>query len=117
MLKGDCVSIAGGSSLRANGDMRTWLLAIILSAALTLGALAPVGASAAASPTGASGGAMAAVTAGGASFAGTRVKVQLVTLVAVLVLVVGVGSAAYLVRKKLGLDVEAPPEDATSPHH
>jgi len=93
--------------------MRTWLLAIILGAALTLGALAPGRATAASAP-GASGGAMAAATP---SFAGTRVKVQLVTLGAVLVLVIGVGSTAYFVRKKLGLDVQAPPDDASSSQH
>src|SRR5690242_10606364 len=98
--------------------MKTWLLAVTVGAALTLGALAPIAASAATSHADAPPRAMAAATTGGAaSFAGTRVKVQLVTLGAVLVLVVGVGSAAYLVRKKLGLDVRAAGEEPPSSHH
>src|SRR5256712_7881672 len=97
--------------------MRIWLIATILGTALTLGALASAGASAAASPVPAAPAMSPAANAGAASFAGTRVKVQLVTLGAVLVLVVGVGSTAYFVRKKLGLDVQSPPEDAASSQH
>jgi len=98
--------------------MKTSLLAIILGMALTLGALASGVAFAAASPIVPSPTVrVPSETSGTASFAGTRVKVQLVTLGAVLVLVVGVGSAAYFVRKRLGLDVQTPPDDAPSSHH
>jgi hypothetical protein len=99
-------------------DMRTWILAIILVVALTVGALAPVAASAAGAPSSAPAGEMARATNGSAaSFAGTRVKVQLVTLGAVLVLVVGVGSTAYFVRRKLGLDVRASGDEPPSAQH
>jgi hypothetical protein len=88
--------------------MRAALLAIILGTTLALGVLASASASVAAAP---------ATDATAASFAGTRVKVQLVTLGAVLVLVVGVGSAAYFVRKKLGLDVPASGDEPPPTQH
>ena len=97
--------------------MRAGLLAIILGAALTVGIVAPAGASAAVAPRSSSSVTAAATTVDSASFAGTRVKVQLVTLGAVLILVVGVGSASYFVRKKLGLDVQSEPDEPPSSQH
>ena len=46
----------------------------------------------------------------------TRVEVQLVVLGAAIGLVVVVGTAAYLVRRKLGL-VAPPPEPGNDGHH
>ena len=98
--------------------MRTWLLGFILGMGLTFGALASGGSFAAASPVVPSPTVLApADTSGTATFAGTRVNVQLVTLGAVLVLVLGVGSAAYFVRKKLGLDVQSGPDEPPSSQH
>lgn len=47
---------------------------------------------------------------------GTRVEVQLVVLGAALVAVLVIGSAGYLLRKKLGL-VAGPPEQPAGGHH
>jgi hypothetical protein len=88
--------------------MRAWLLAMALATALAACAVVPSGMSEASPAIGA--------TQSAGSFAGTRVKVQLVTLGAALVLVVCVGTAAYVVRRKLGLDAQPPPEGPSSQH-
>ena len=82
--------------------MRARLIAAAIAATLVVALASPAVASAQASGLG--------------SHDNSRVPVQLVVLGAALLLVVGVGTFAYFVRKKLGLAVPPLPEDASSHH-
>jgi len=96
--------------------MRLISLTLVLSLALlTAAAVAPAAYAASMPPGGAPPAMMAAQKAPVDQHDDTRVAVQLVVLGIAAGVVVGVGSCAYLLRKKLGL--VPPPKQGAGGHH